>query len=113
METHITRKLGLHKHGMVPHHSFHQEINSCLVSTIPEKFYEKVEEGSIILKKASSFSFCEEGILVDGEATPLKTDLVILATGFRGDMKLKHIFASPTFQDLILGSPTASIPLYR
>ncbi|KAH7574800.1 hypothetical protein JRO89_XS02G0006300 [Xanthoceras sorbifolium] len=45
---------------------------------------------------AMECSVANEGILVDGgeEAitTPLKTDLVILATGFRGDKKLKDIF---------------------
>lgn len=98
---------------MVPSHSFHRQINSCLISTVPEKFYDKVEEGNIILKKAPRFWFCKEGVLVDGEASPLKTDVVILATGFRGDKKLKDIFVSSTFQNLIAGSPNATIPLYR
>lgn len=99
---------------MIPKHSFLQEISSCLISTIPEKFYDRVQEGSIILKKSpSSFSFGQEGILVEGEASPVKTDLVILATGFRGDIKLKDIFVSPTFQDYIAGSPEAILPLYR
>ncbi|KAL5856236.1 hypothetical protein ACOSQ4_006038 [Xanthoceras sorbifolium] len=69
------------------------------------------------LAKDGCFSFCEEGILVDGgeEAitTPLKTDLVILATGFRGDKKLKDIFVSQTFQDFMAGSPSETLPLYR
>ncbi|KAJ1379383.1 Flavin monooxygenase FMO [Sesbania bispinosa] len=90
-----------------------QEINSCLISTVPEKFYDKVEEGSIIIKKAPRFWFCKEGVMVDGEASPLKTDLVILATGFRGDKKLKDMFVSSTFQNLIACSPNATIPLYR
>ena len=98
---------------MVPKHSFHTEINSCLIATVPEKFYDKVEEGSINLKKSKSFSFCKEGVLVNGEAQPLKTDLVILATGFQGDKKLKDIFVSPTFKDYIAGSLDATVPLYR
>lgn len=98
---------------MVPKHSFLQDISSCLISIVPEKFYDKVEAGSIILKKSQSFSFCEEGILVKGETTPLKSDLVIFATGFRGDKKLKDIFVSPPFQDCIAGSPNAKLPLYR
>lgn len=99
---------------MVPNHSFHQEINSCTIAIVPEKFYEKVEEGSIILKKAPRFWFCKKGVLIDGEAaSPLNTDLVILATGFRGDKKLKDIFVSSTFQNLIAGSPNATVPLYR
>lgn len=80
---------------------------------MPEKFFDKVEEGSIILKKAPSFSFCEEGILVEGEAAPLMTDHVILATGFKGDKKIKEIFASRMFQDCIGDSPDAALPLYR
>ncbi|KAL6217946.1 hypothetical protein ACLB2K_011163 [Fragaria x ananassa] len=47
------------------------------------------------------------------EVTPLKTNLVILATGFRGDKKLKDIFVSRTFQDYIVGSQDAILPLYR
>jgi dimethylaniline monooxygenase (N-oxide forming) len=80
---------------------------------MPEKFYEKVEEGSIILRKGTSFSFCKEGVMVNDDEQLLKTDLVILATGFRGDKKLKDIFVSPTFQDHIFGSPNTTVPLYR
>ena len=113
VESHIRHKLPLAKYGMVPKHSFLQEFNSCLFATVPEKFYDRVEEGSIVLKKAPSFGFCEEGVLVDGEATPMKTDLVILATGFRGDKKLKDMFVSTTFQDYIVGDPKEAVPLYR
>ncbi|PRQ25129.1 putative flavin-containing monooxygenase [Rosa chinensis] len=114
VESYIDKKLGLSKYGMVPKHSFLQEISSCLISTVPEKFYDRVQEGSILLKKSpKSFSFCREGILVEGENSPVKTDLVILATGFRGDEKLKDIFVSPTFQDYIAGSPKSILPLYR
>ncbi|TXG65009.1 hypothetical protein EZV62_012003 [Acer yangbiense] len=113
VESDIKKKHRLAKYGMVPRHSFLEDINSCLISTVFEKFYDSVEEGNIILKKSQSFSFCEEVILVDGETTPLKTDLVILATGFRGDKKLKDIFVSQTFQDYIVGSPSETLPLYR
>ncbi|KAM6541131.1 hypothetical protein CsatB_005578 [Cannabis sativa] len=113
VESHIKNKLPLEKHGMVPKHRFHQEINACLIATVPEKFYERVEEGSIILKKAPSFGFCKEGIVIDGEDTPMSTDLVILATGFRGDQKLKDLFVSPTFKDYIVGDPNSALPLYR
>ncbi|XVF68046.1 hypothetical protein PTKIN_Ptkin10aG0171600 [Pterospermum kingtungense] len=115
VESYIKWKLPLAKYGMVPKHSFHQEINSCLTSTVPENFYDKVEEGSILLKKTQNISFYEEDLMVDDEdeGSRLKADLVILATGFRGDKKLRDIFVSPTFQDYIAGSPDATVPLYR
>uniref|UniRef100_A0A803NR30 Flavin-containing monooxygenase n=1 Tax=Cannabis sativa TaxID=3483 RepID=A0A803NR30_CANSA len=113
VESGIKHKLPLEKHGMVPKHSFHQGINACSLASVPEKFYDRVEEGSIILKKAPTFSFCKEGILIESEINPRKTDVVILATGYKGDQKLKDIFTSPTFQDYIVGDPSATLPLYR
>jgi dimethylaniline monooxygenase (N-oxide forming) len=113
VESDIEKKLRLAKFGMVPKHSFLQELNSCLIATVPQGFYDKVEEGSIILKKAPSFSFCKEGIKVQGEDTTLETDLVILATGFKGEKKLKDIFESKMYQDCILGSPDSAVPLCR
>ncbi|XP_050211091.1 probable flavin-containing monooxygenase 1 [Mercurialis annua] len=113
VESYIKWKLPLAKFGMVPKHSFLQQISSCTISALPEKFYDRVENGSIILKKSQSIRFCKDGVRVDGEVAPLNIDLVILATGFRGDGKLKDIFVSPTFQDLIAGSPDATVPLYR
>uniref|UniRef100_A0A803MLF1 Flavin-containing monooxygenase n=1 Tax=Chenopodium quinoa TaxID=63459 RepID=A0A803MLF1_CHEQI len=110
------------KYGMVPDHSFLQEMNSCSVATVPAGFYDEVENGSIILKRSKTFSFYKEGILLENstntlvqmeEATHIKCDLVIFATGFKGDQKLKDIFASPIFQDYIFGSPSNTIPLYR
>lgn len=59
---------------------------------MPERFYDKVEEGSIILEKLNA-RFCDKGILINGVfAAPLKTDLVILAIGFRVDVKIKNNF---------------------
>ncbi|KAL2476937.1 putative flavin-containing monooxygenase 1 [Forsythia ovata] len=111
VESHIKRKLRLAQHGMVPKHSFLKELNSCSIATVPQGFFDRVEEGSIKLKKAQCFTFSSEGILVEGEAEPLKTDLVILATGFRGVDKLNNTFASPTFQDCVTGK--TRLPLYR
>ena len=113
MESHIKHKLRLARYGMVPKQSFLQALNACLLSTVPEKFYDRVEEGSIVLKKSPNFGFCKEGVLIEGEAAARKTDLVILATGFKGDKKLKDVFMSSTFQDYIVGSPNAAVPLYR
>ncbi|XP_016514498.1 putative flavin-containing monooxygenase 1 [Nicotiana tabacum] len=110
---------------MVPEHSFLNELSSCLVYIVPEGFYDRVEEGSIKLKKAKSFGFSKEGIVLEGQAEPIKSDLVILATGFnkirlshiatgfKGIDKLKHIFESPKFQGFIAGSDDYAVPLYR
>ncbi|WMV13321.1 hypothetical protein MTR67_006706 [Solanum verrucosum] len=114
VESYIKHKLGLSKHGMVPDHSFLNELSACLISTVPHGFYDRVEEGRLKLKKAKSFGFTKQGIVLEGQAQPIKSDLVILATGFNGIDKLKHIFESPKYQQLIAGSDdSAAVPLYR
>ncbi|CAI9098712.1 OLC1v1035405C2 [Oldenlandia corymbosa var. corymbosa] len=118
VESDIKNKLRLTKFGMVPEHSFLNEMNSCLISTVPDGFYNRVESGSINLKNAPTFGFCKNGILVgngkDQEAEKVvEADIVILCTGFRGIHKLKHIFESTIFQDYIAGSNDAAVPLYR
>ncbi|XP_055815446.1 probable flavin-containing monooxygenase 1 [Solanum dulcamara] len=116
IESYIKHKHRLSKHEMVPEHSFLSELSSCSVSLVPEDFYNRVEEGSIkLIKKAENFGFSKEGIVLEGQATePIKSDLVILATGFKGIDKLKHIFESPKFQEFIAGSDDSdAVPLYR
>ncbi|KAF8027668.1 hypothetical protein BT93_E0545 [Corymbia citriodora subsp. variegata] len=113
IEIDIKRKLPLKKFGMVPKHGFLQEISSCTITKVPEKFYDRAEEGSIILKKAPAFTFWKNGISIDGEVKPLNSDLVILATGFRGKKKLIDVFESQLFQDCLSGSPNSIVPLYR
>ena len=114
VETYLKWKLPLKKYGMIPKYSFLEDASACQILVLPsENFYDKVEEGSIILRKPKGFSFCKEGVIIDGEIEPLKTDLVILATGYKGDEKLKNIFYSPSFQKRIMGSPTSILPLYR
>ncbi|KAL5731509.1 flavin-containing monooxygenase [Ranunculus cassubicifolius] len=113
VESYIRSKFPLKKYKMIPKHSFHQEISTCLISTVPSDFYTKVEQGSIILKKALNFSFCKKGLIIDRETAPLETDLVILATGYESDVKLQNIFTSPTFQKYIMGSSANTLQLYR
>ncbi|XP_075510238.1 putative flavin-containing monooxygenase 1 isoform X1 [Primulina tabacum] len=113
VESYLRWKLPLRKYGMIPKCSFVDEISSCTIFFLPDKFFDGVEEGSIVLKKSKRFSFCKEGLLVDGEVDPLKTDVVFFATGYRGDQKLKNIFASPNFANIVAGTPTSSVPLYR
>ncbi|MCL7033850.1 hypothetical protein MKW94_022823 [Papaver nudicaule] len=99
---------------MTPEHSFSQELSSCLVARLPDSFYDRVEEGSIMPKKSNGFSFTDNGLILDDDARALlETDVVILATGYKGDEKLKSIFKSPIFQRCIIGSSDFSVPLYR
>ncbi|KAI9117566.1 hypothetical protein K1719_011732 [Acacia pycnantha] len=114
VELNLRWRLPLDKFGMVPNHSFLQEFSSCQIAILPENFYDKVEEGSIIIKRSHGFiRFCKEGLIIDGESKPFETDLVIFATGFKCDQKLRNIFKSPVFQNLIPPSTTSSVPLYR
>jgi len=104
----------MNKYGMVPEHSFLEENCSCVTALLPEKFYNRVEEGSIILKKVQTFCFYKDGIITDDDETsPIRTDIVIFGTGYKGDQKLKDIFVQPPFQKVFAGSLTTNVPLYR
>ncbi|XP_010242874.1 PREDICTED: probable flavin-containing monooxygenase 1 [Nelumbo nucifera] len=113
IETYLRWKFPLKKYGMIPKHSFFQQISMCAVATLPDGFYDRVVEGSIVLKKSKCFSFYKDGVMIEDEVGPLQTDIVILATGYKGDEKLKHIFTSPAFQEQVIGQPTTTVPLYR
>ncbi|XP_060168714.1 probable flavin-containing monooxygenase 1 [Lycium barbarum] len=114
VESYIKHKNRLAKHGMVPEHSFLNDLTSCSFAIVPEGLYNRVEVGSIKLtKKAEIFGFSKEGIMLKGQAEPIKSDLVILATGFKGIDKLKHIFESPKYQEFIAGSDDSAVTLYR
>ncbi|KAJ3692870.1 hypothetical protein LUZ60_011965 [Juncus effusus] len=113
VETYFKKRLPLEKHDMVPDYNFCHAMSSCLIARLPEKFYNEVEEGSVILKKSKGFKFCETGIILDGENEVVESALVILATGFKGDQKLRDLFVSPWFQKIALGSSNSTVPLYR
>ncbi|KAM0002638.1 putative flavin-containing monooxygenase [Helianthus debilis subsp. tardiflorus] len=113
VESYIKNKLPLAKFDMVPQHSFEKDTRSCLILYMPEpnNFFDAVEEKSIKLKKSQSFCFYENRISIDEDNTQIEADIVIFATGFKGEKKLKNIFGSSTFGDFIAGSPR--VPLYR
>ncbi|KAI3968605.1 hypothetical protein MKW92_028135 [Papaver armeniacum] len=116
LESLIKSKFPLKKYELIPDQSFSHDVMSCAVSTVAEKFYDRLEEGSIICKKAKGFSFYADGLVIHTDATtgvPVETDVVILATGYKGELKLKSIFRSPTFQTSIMGSSNSTVPLYR
>lgn len=98
----------LKKYNMIPDRGFYDEMGSCRLAVLSADFYDKVEEGSLVLKKTSSFHFHESGLIV--KSSSLDADILIFATGFRTDEKIKNMFQSMTFQKLITGS---SAPFYR
>ncbi|KAI3962362.1 hypothetical protein MKX01_005364 [Papaver californicum] len=63
VDSYFKSKFPLKKHSMIPIHSFSQELSSCSVLRVPEFFYNRVEEGIIILKKSNGFSFSKESSL--------------------------------------------------
>ncbi|KAL5213674.1 hypothetical protein ABZP36_002826 [Zizania latifolia] len=101
------------KHDMVPDHSLFEALVACVIAITPKDHYKRLEEGSIVLKKSKTFNFCKEGVLAEGESSPIKTDIVIFATGFRGDQKIKDMFTSEYFQSIVVGSASKTVPLYR
>ncbi|PIA46966.1 hypothetical protein AQUCO_01500479v1 [Aquilegia coerulea] len=113
VESYIRWKLPLKKYNMMPKHSWDKDFSAGTISITPEKFYHRVDEGSIILKKSTTFSFWKDGVMISDNNERIETDLVILATGYKGDQKLKNIFASPTFQKYIMGSSKSTVQLYR
>lgn len=106
-------KLPLTKFNMVPQHSFEKDTRACLICYMPDSddFFDALEKKSIKLKKSTSFNFYENGISIDEDNTRIEAELVIFATGFKGEEKLKNIFESSTFGHFIAGSPR--VPLYR
>lgn len=110
VEAYLKRKQPLKKYNMVPEHGFLKQISSCMFTVLPANFYDKVEEGSLVLKKSRSFNFCKNGLVIDSEETPIATDIVIFATGYKSDEKLKNIFKSSYFQKCITESLA---PFYR
>ncbi|KAF7067204.1 hypothetical protein CFC21_073124 [Triticum aestivum] len=99
----------MREHGMEPGHGLARSVSSCLISKLPDGFYDRVREGSVVLARSKSFGFRHDGLVLDDEKRVVPADVVIFATGFRGDEKLRNMFASPRVKDII----GASAPLYR
>ncbi|KAI3465439.1 hypothetical protein Pfo_022102 [Paulownia fortunei] len=100
----------LKKYDMVPDHTFLRQICSCMFMVLPEHFYDRVKEGSLILQKSRALGFCKNGLILDNVAAHLDTDIIIFATGYKSDEKLSNIFTSIDFKKCITGS---SAPFYR
>ncbi|KAF8702057.1 hypothetical protein HU200_033402 [Digitaria exilis] len=123
VEAYYKMNVPLQKHGMMPECSFGEAMLGWRLGTLPEKFYDMVNKGSIKLKRShSSFSFCTNGVVLDsgtgtgtGESVVVDADVVILATGFDADKLLSNVFVAPRFRDIIVSSEPSDtmLPLYR
>ncbi|GLJ07601.1 hypothetical protein SUGI_0070610 [Cryptomeria japonica] len=100
----------LKKYGLVPDMSFLEEMTSCSIALLPNKLFPKVEEGLIRFQKSSSWSFYNEGIVVD-DGTKIEADVVVLGTGYDGDKKLKSLL--PTKFGDVLEKSGGALSLYR
>ncbi|KAK6939068.1 Flavin monooxygenase-like [Dillenia turbinata] len=110
VEVYLRWTYPLKKFNMVPEHGFFNQISSCMFTVLPASFYDRVKEGSLILKKSKAFRFCRSGLIIDEEQAPVETDMVIFATGYKSDQKLMNIFTSTFFQKCIVDS---TAPFYR
>uniref|UniRef100_A0A7N0TNF3 Flavin-containing monooxygenase n=1 Tax=Kalanchoe fedtschenkoi TaxID=63787 RepID=A0A7N0TNF3_KALFE len=109
-ETVVKLKYPLRRYKTIPDQNFIKQVSSCKAKVMPANFYKNANEGSLIFKKAENFHFCKNGLKVEGEKEPIETDIVIFATGYRTDDKLKSIFKSTYFQKRFVDS---SAPFYR
>ncbi|TVU10037.1 hypothetical protein EJB05_43542, partial [Eragrostis curvula] len=114
-EAYYKTALPLREYGMVPELGFAESMASCKIGMLPDGFYDKVKDGSIVIRRSRSFSFCEDGLVLDdgADGRVVHADLVILASGFRGDQKLRDMFVSPRVKKIVAGSSDTTVPLYR
>ena len=116
-EAYFKARIPMREHGMVPDWSFAWTISACRLGVLPDGFYDRVAEGSVVIKRARSVSFCADGLVLgegEGDAGErVEADVVVLATGFRGADKLRGIFASPRFREMVAGGPDNPAPHYR
>ncbi|KAB8101647.1 hypothetical protein EE612_032532, partial [Oryza sativa] len=110
-ETYYKRHTPMQRHGMVPGYSFSQSILACRLGILPKRFYDRVDDGSIVLRRCDpSFSFCAGGLVLDVATGDhiVDADVVILATGFQADRQLRDIFVSPWFSKIVAESSDAT-----
>ncbi|KAL6844626.1 hypothetical protein ACP4OV_025285 [Aristida adscensionis] len=113
-EAYYRTAIPMREYGMEPEAGFAGSISACKIGMLPEAFYGKVRDGSVVMRRSRAFSFCEEGLVLDGAGRRVvPADVVILATGFRGDQKLRDMFVSPRVKAIVAGSPDTTVPLYR
>ncbi|CAN0924243.1 Probable flavin-containing monooxygenase 1 [Linum grandiflorum] len=111
VESYLKWTYPLKKYNMVPNHGFFKQIFSCMFTILPNNFYKRVDDGSLLLMKSKTFSFYKHGLNnLSQEQPPIPAEIVIFATGYKSTEKLKSIFKSSYFQNCIANSTS---PFYR
>ncbi|KAI5060126.1 hypothetical protein GOP47_0024546 [Adiantum capillus-veneris] len=111
MEHYLLTTLPLVEHDFVPTQKVFEELKSCKLTLLPERFFERAKAGHITLQRTSDhWGFVEDGIVLPS-GDKLKADVVVLCTGYEGEEKLKSLLGM-SFHDL-LQQRDGSIPLYR
>ena len=100
----------MEKYGLKPGHPFVEDYASCQMAIMPDNFFAEADKGKIVFKRASKWWFTKKGIEFD-DNTEIGADVVILATGYDGEKKLKTVLPDP-FRSL-LEYPSGLLPLYR
>eukprot|EP01018_Ginkgo_biloba_P027777 Gb_16794 [translate_table: standard] len=110
VELYLLWKLPLRKFGLVPNHTFLEEISSCQIASLPDNLFTKVEEGRILFQKSLNWNFSRKGIVLE-DKSEVEADVVVLGTGYDGEKKLKALLPKP-FAD-VLEESSGVLPLYR
>ncbi|EFJ31272.1 hypothetical protein SELMODRAFT_408854 [Selaginella moellendorffii] len=110
VEVYLRWTLSLSKYGILPSIPFYKQLSSCKISVIPDNFMDYVKEGRLKLCKSPKWHFTATGVMLDNKRE-LKADVVLLCTGFEGEVKLKAIL--PERYAEVLQGPDGVVPLYR
>ncbi|XP_059666545.1 probable flavin-containing monooxygenase 1 [Cornus florida] len=104
IESYLVWKLPLEKYALKP---FEEDYASCQMAILPENYFDESDKGNIALKRASKWWFWEGGVEFE-DNTRLEPNVVVLASGYDGEKKLKAILPEAS-RSLI----ECMMPLYR
>lgn len=110
VESFLKAKYPLEKYGLIPSHSFLDDVSACILPQLPPSFFPLVEEGRIKLTKSATWHFTPGGVRLD-DGRQVDADAVILCTGYDGLSKLKALL--PSQYGSKLSNNGKSIYLYR
>eukprot|EP00850_Spirogloea_muscicola_P015321 SM000116S24242 [mRNA] locus=s116:256897:260516:- [translate_table: standard] len=110
IEMYLLYNFPLRKYGLVPEHSFFQDLSACILPQLPDSFFSLIEQGSIQLRQSTQWHFTRKGVALMGEKE-IEADVVLLCTGYNGASKLKSVLPCE-YRDC-LSTPGECLYLYR